>query len=249
MEKFSAKQTPHTVKIFTEVAPKYEFLNTVMTAGMDRRWRHTMLTVCESALSRKPEAALDLATGTGDVARMMAERWPQSRVIGSDPTDAMLDVARKKALEPKMPKRFQQIEWHNGVAEKINLPEHSVEVITIAFGFRNVDEGLRQKACEEACRVLKPGGVFAILELGLPPKGPWRNTYKALLKHGMPRFAGFFGPKDAYEYLAQSVIDFPPPDNVRRMLTRAGFVAFAPRPLSSGMTWLYIGKKPISDIV
>jgi demethylmenaquinone methyltransferase/2-methoxy-6-polyprenyl-1,4-benzoquinol methylase len=239
------EQKPHTVDIFTEVAPNYEFLNKVMTAGLDKSWRKTMLSVCESALGRKPHRALDLATGTGDVARMMALAWPNAEVMGSDPTPAMLEAARVKSADPKAPAPQRKIQWQEGVAERIDCEDASFDVVTIAFGFRNVAEALRHKAAEEAFRVLKPGGVFAILELGIPPKGAWQNVYKVLLKHGMPRFASFFAPKDAYEYLARSVVEFPPPDNVRRLLSKAGFLAFAPRPLTTGMTWLYLGKKPI----
>lgn len=238
-------QKPHTVGIFTEVAPKYELLNSLMTAGRDKSWRRTMLSVCESALGRKPLRAIDLATGTGDVARMMAMSWPQAEITGSDPTAAMLDVARAKAADPQAPAPIRKIRWLEGVAEKINLEDGSADVATIAFGFRNVAEPLRLKAAEEAFRVLKPGGVFAILELGLPPKGAWRGAYSLLLRHGMPRFAGLFGPKDAYVYLARSIAEFPPPENIRRLLTKAGYLAFAPRPLTLGMTWLYVGKKPL----
>lgn len=239
---------PHTVEIFTEVAPKYEFLNALMTAGRDRYWRETLLQVSESALGKKPEVALDLATGTGDVARMMANKWPQTKVIGSDPTAAMLDVAKKKVLLPKAPKNFQKIEWIEGVAEKIELEDASVDVITIAFGFRNVGEGLRLKAAEEALRVLKPGGVFAILELGLPASKAWKPIYKTLLRQGMPRFASLFGPRAAYDYLANSILEFPAPEQVKKLLTKAGFLAFAPRQLTLGMCWLYVGKKPRAEV-
>ncbi len=238
-------QKPHTVDLFTEVAPKYEFLNAIMTAGMDRGWRKTMLSICESALGEKPRATLDLATGTGDVARMMAEKWPQASVMASDPTPAMLEVAKKKSFEKKSPKSHKKIQWLEGVAESIPLEAGSVDVITIAFGFRNVSTELRQKAAEEAYRVLRAGGVFAILELGLPRAKILRGPYSLLLKHGMPRFAGIFAPKGPYEYLAQSILDFPTPDQVKKMLTKAGFLAFAPRPLSTGMSWLYVGKKPV----
>jgi demethylmenaquinone methyltransferase / 2-methoxy-6-polyprenyl-1,4-benzoquinol methylase len=241
------EQKPHTVEIFSEVAPKYEFLNAVMTGGMDKRWRTAMLSVCESALGRKPDQAMDLATGTGDVARMMAERWPNAKVIGSDPTPAMLDLARRKSLEPKAHRAHKKIVWSEGIAERIDTADSSLDVITIAFGFRNVSETLRQKACEEAFRVLKPGGVFAILELGLPRTKPWRPVYTFLLKQGMPRFAGLFAPRGPYDYLAQSVVDFPAPELVKRMLSKAGFLAFAPRPLSGGMCWLYVGKRPAQD--
>lgn len=242
------EQKPHTVGIFTEVAPKYEFLNALMTAGMDKRWRNAMLSVSESALARKPKQTLDLATGTGDVARMMARRWPNAHVTGTDPTPAMLEVARVKSLGEKLPEALKKIEWREGVAERIEAEDNSVDLLTIAFGFRNVAEAQRQQAAEEALRVLRPGGVFALLELGLPRAKAWRGIYKLLLKYGMPRFAGLFSPREPYTYLAQSIIDFPPPENVKRMLAKAGFVAFAPRPLSAGMAWLYVGKKPNQQV-
>ncbi|HEY8279184.1 MAG TPA: ubiquinone/menaquinone biosynthesis methyltransferase [Bdellovibrionota bacterium] len=241
------QQTAHTVEIFSEVAPKYEFLNAVMTAGMDKRWRNSMLEVCESAIGKKPDAALDLATGTGDVARMMADRWPGSKVIGTDPTPAMLEVAKAKALGEKVPRAHRRIDWKEGVAEAITAEDGTLDVVTIAFGFRNVAEDLRQKAAEEAFRVLKPGGVFAILELGLPRGKLSRVIYSFLLKKGMPKFASFFAPRAPYDYLAQSVIDFPAPDQVKKMLSKSGFLAFAPRPLSGGMTWLYVGKRPVIE--
>ena len=102
----------------------------------------------------------------------------------------------------------------------------------------------RQRAVEEAFRVLKPGGVFAILELGLPRGKAVRPVYSLLLKRGMPRFAGLFAPRAPYDYLADSIMAFPPPEQVKKMLAKTGFLAFAPRPLSLGMCWLYMGKRP-----
>ena len=240
--RFAVEKTAQkAVEIFTEVAPKYELLNSLLTAGRDKHWREKMLSVCESALGKKPDTVLDLATGTGDVARMMAMKWNHAHIIGTDPTAAMLQVAQDKS---QLGKKSPNITWKIGVAEKLEFSDASLDLITIAFGFRNVTEGLRQKAVEEAYRVLKPGGVFAILELGMPKSKAWKSVYKLLLKHGMPTFAGLFAPKAPYQYLAQSVAQFPPPDNVRRMLSKAGFLAFVPRPLSTGISWLYIGKKP-----
>ncbi|MGZ3660146.1 MAG: ubiquinone/menaquinone biosynthesis methyltransferase [Bdellovibrionota bacterium] len=240
------EQKPHvpTLELFQEVAPKYEVLNAVMTGGMDKRWRNAMLDVCESALGRKPEVILDLATGTGDVARLMADRWPSSRVIGTDPTPNMLEVARAKASGEKAPRTHRRIDWREGVAESIDSEPRSLDVVTIAFGFRNVPEASRQRAAEEAFRVLKPGGVFMILELGLPRGKLLRPVYRFMLRQGMPRFAGLFAPKGPYAYLAQSIVDFPPPEQVKKILSKAGFLAFAPRPLSAGMCWLYVGKRP-----
>jgi len=236
-----------TLAIFSEVAPQYEFLNAVMTGGMDKRWRNAMLDVCESALGHKPATILDLATGTGDVARLMAERWPSSQVTGSDPTPAMLEVARQKATNEKNPRTHRRIDWIEGVAEKIEAESNSLDVVTIAFGFRNVPEASRQRAAEEAFRVLKPGGVFTILELGLPRGKLLKPLYRFMLKQGMPRFAGLFAPRGPYAYLAQSIVDFPPPEQVKKILAKAGFLAFAPRALSAGMCWLYVGKRPALD--
>lgn len=239
-------QKPHTVEIFTEVAPKYEFLNSLMTAGMDRKWRTTMLDVSEAAIGKKPQDVLDLATGTGDVPRMMAKRWPHAHITGSDPTAAMLEVAKQKAKAKKAPAIFKKISWQEGVAEQLPVENTSLDIITIAFGFRNVAEDKRLAAVQEAYRTLRPGGAFAILELGLPQEEQWKTAYKYLLRFGMPTVAGIFSPKGPYKYLAQSIIDFPPPENIKRMLAKAGFLAFAPRPLSAGMCWLYVGKKPIA---
>ena len=135
-----------TLEIFSEVAPKYEFLNAVMTAGMDKRWRNSMLSVCESALGHKPEAILDLATGTGDVARMMADRWPGARVTGSDPTPAMLEVARSKANSEKTPRTHRRIDWKEGVAEKIDA-EAALRGASLKFKtrFKYIEEQARQQ--------------------------------------------------------------------------------------------------------
>lgn len=236
----------HTVPIFTDVAPKYEFLNSLMTAGQDRIWRQAMLSFAETALGRSPTVTLDLATGTGDVARMMAKRWPKAKVIGTDPTDAMLDEARKNSLKKiSTDPEYQHIHWQNGLAEEINLPDASVDVVTIAFGYRNVSDENKSAARAEALRVLKPGGVFAILELGLPADGVKRRMYRFLLRNAMPRFAGIFGPKSAYDYLARSILEFPEPGRVKHDLETAGFSALTPRALSMGMAWLYLAKKPL----
>lgn len=227
----------NVVEIFTEVAPKYEFLNSLLTAGRDRYWREELLRLSEAALGKTPSQVLDLATGTGDIPRLMQKRWPQADILGTDPTQAMLNVARTKSTQGNL-------RWELGVAEKIEAQDNSLDLITIAFGFRNVAENLRLQAAQEAFRKLRPGGVFAILELGLPEAGPAQKIYRSLLRYGMPIVAGIFAPRGPYKYLAQSICEFPPPDNIRRMLNKAGLVPYSPRPLSGGMCWLYIGKKP-----
>jgi demethylmenaquinone methyltransferase / 2-methoxy-6-polyprenyl-1,4-benzoquinol methylase len=242
------KEPVPTVEVFTEVAPQYEFLNSLMTGGLDRKWRKSLLDQSESALGYSPTSVLDLATGTGDVARLSANRWPNAKITGTDPTPAMLNVARTKSSAHGAPKPTQDIEWREGVAELITLPGNSLDLITIAFGFRNVPAQNRERALMECLRVLKPGGVMSILELGLPEGKLLRAPYGFLLSKGMPLLASFFAPRAPYDYLAQSIHDFPSPGENKKLLSRAGFIPFAPRALSAGMCWLYIGKKPASEL-
>jgi demethylmenaquinone methyltransferase/2-methoxy-6-polyprenyl-1,4-benzoquinol methylase len=236
----------YPVELFTEVAPKYEFLNSLMTAGQDRKWRDALLRAAHAALGEAPLSVLDLACGTGDVARLTASRWPGAQVTATDPNEAMLGEARKRAEEAKKKNpQWQRIIWSLGRAEKIDCEDNHFDLITIAFGFRNVPALERSRALAEALRVLRPGGVLAILELGLPPKGAFHWIYKQMLVHVMPHFAGLFSPKQPYLYLSKSIVDFPLPEQVKQLFLQEGFLPFAPKPLSGGMAWVFIGRKPI----
>lgn len=236
----------HPVELFTEVAPKYELLNSLLTAGQDRKWREALLRASHAALGRPPETVVDLASGTGDVARLIADRWPEARIIATDPNAAMLAEAKKRAVAAqKQYPQWSKIEWELGRAETLQLESDSVDLVTIAFGFRNVPPADRPRALAEAMRVLRPGGVMAILELGLPRPAVARAFYSFLLTNAMPHFAGMFSPKAPYVYLARSVREFPEPNRVKEMLREAGFLPFAPKALSGGMCWLFIGRKPI----
>lgn len=236
------------VAVFDEVAAKYEFLNSVMTAGQDRKWRETLIRASQSALGREPQDILDLASGTGDVPRMMAERWPQAVIVGTDPNENMLAVAKAKSAEGKRRQpNWGRIRWEKGRAEFIDAETDSIDLVSIAFGFRNVPAEARTQALQEIFRVLRPGGVLAILELGLPKPGMARSLYRFLLANAMPHVAGLFSPKEAYKYLAQSIQEFPEPTRVRELLKSSGFLPFAPKPLTGGMCWLFIGRKPLDD--
>ncbi len=223
------------IDLFTKVAPRYELLNTMMTMGQDLKWRRTLLKNAESALGKKPTTVLDLACGTGNIARLAHQWWPQAKIMASDPNQAMLVEAQKK-------KFAASIDWIEGRAEDIEQDSQSMDLITIAFGFRNVEK--REKALQETFRVLKPGGVLAILELGLPHPGISRTIYSALLNKTMPTLAGLLSSKTSYKYLAKSIQEFPEPKAVREMLFQEGFIAFTPFALNLGVSWIFIGKKP-----
>ena len=232
------------IEIFTKVAHRYELLNTLMTAGWDQRWRKALLRAAEKMLGRKPEIVQDLATGTGDLPRLMAKTWPQAKVYGTDPNKAMLDVARTsiEKSEQKNP-YLKNIVLQEGRAEEIQAEEGSFDVISIAFGFRNVPEENRSLALKESFRVLRKGGVLLILELGMPEKLFLRNSYQFLLSGVMPPFASLFSNRSSYDYLANSIIEFPKPKAVKTMMEETGFSSCNYTALSAGMCWLFCGKK------
>lgn len=237
----------HPVELFTDVAPKYELINTILTAGRDRAWRRSILNFAQSAFGgNEPEVVIDLATGTGDFPRLIAKRWRNASVTGTDPNQAMLEQARLsvKNYEKKIPS-LQKVKWEIGRGEQIEAADSSVDLITIGFGFRNVPKESRADCIAEVYRCLKPGGVFAILELGLPRPGIFRRLFVFLLFKVMPHFVGLFSPKDSYEYLAESIYRFPSPEKVKAMLEHAGFIGFAPVALTGGVCWAFIGKKPL----
>ena len=127
------------------------------------------------------------------------------------------------------------------------MADNSTDICSIAFGFRNVPPEARPQCVREAYRILKPGGLFAILELGLPRPGVSRQVYSFLLHKAMPPVAGLFSPRASYDYLAKSIQEFPEPEAVKQSLQQEGFIPFAPKPLSGGMCWLFVGRKPMED--
>ena len=236
----------HPIELFTDVAPRYEWMNTLMTAGRDQAWRRSILNFAQSTLEQKqPSRILDLATGTGDFPRLMAKKWPKAEIIGTDPNQAMLNQAIQSvdSYSKKIPS-LENVRWEIGRGEELNIESESVELVTIGFGFRNISEETRLDCVREVYRCLKPGGAFAILELGMPRPGLFRRFFSLLLFNVMPFFIGLFSPKDSYEYLAESIAKFPEPEKVRSMLELEGFIGFSPVALSGGLCWAFIGKKP-----
>ncbi len=184
----------HPIELFTDVAPRYEWMNTLMTAGRDQAWRRSILNFAQSTLEQKqPSRILDLATGTGDFPRLMAKKWPKAEIIGTDPNQAMLNQAIQSvdSYSKKIPS-LENVRWEIGRGEELNIESESVELVTIGFGFRNISEETRLDCVREVYRCLKPGGAFAILELGMPRPGLFRRFFSLLLFNVMPFFIGLF---------------------------------------------------------
>jgi demethylmenaquinone methyltransferase/2-methoxy-6-polyprenyl-1,4-benzoquinol methylase len=232
-------KTPRRIAgMFDAIAPRYDLLNTVLSAGLDRYWRRRAI---QSLRFTGHETLLDVCTGTGDVALAAARaRNGAGRVVGVDFAGAMLTRALDKAVQARLLGRVHLV---RGDATEIPLPANAVDGATIAFGIRNVARP--EVACRELLRTLKPGGRLAILEFGLPVVPAVRPLYLWYFRHVLPRIGRAVSRHDAaYSYLPASVGAFPWGEAFARLLRGEGFNNVKSRPLSFGIVYLYTATKP-----
>jgi demethylmenaquinone methyltransferase / 2-methoxy-6-polyprenyl-1,4-benzoquinol methylase len=192
--------------MFDRIARVYDRMNSVMTAGMHHRWRER---AAELAEVRPGSTALDVATGTGDLAIALARRGAE--VTGSDFAPAMLELARKKA---------PGLTFEEGDALNLAYPDDSFDAATVGFGARNfadLDRGLREMA-----RVTKPGGKVVVLEITTPRKPPLSWFFQAWFDRVVPMLGRVAGDSDAYTYLPSSVRRFPGPEELAARMAAAG---------------------------
>jgi demethylmenaquinone methyltransferase/2-methoxy-6-polyprenyl-1,4-benzoquinol methylase len=234
-----AQKADKVRRMFAAIAGKYDLNNRLHSLGRDQAWRRFAV---KAASVRPGDTVADIACGTGDLTELFA-RTPASRVIGIDFTPEMLDVARRK-LAARAPETRSKVEYRQGDAQNLDLPDASVDVVSIAFGIRNVADP--RKAIREFARILKPGGRVVILEFDTPRFPPFRwlnNFYSGWL---MPRTATLIaGDKSgAYRYLPKSVGTFMPREALLRSLSAAGLQAPTARPLTLGICTCYRATKP-----
>ncbi|AGL49679.1 dimethylmenaquinone methyltransferase [Thermotoga maritima MSB8] len=216
------------MRLFDRIAEKYDLLNRILSFGMDTKWRKR---VVELILEVNPEKVLDLATGTGDVARLLKRKAPHLEITGLDSSSKMLEIAEK---------RLKDGEFIVGDAHNLPFYDRSFDAITVAFGFRNFSD--RRRVLRECRRVLKRKGRLVILEL-LPPntKRFTGKIYSFYLKTWVPFVGGLFsGDFHAYRYLSTSVLNFLTPDQIVEMMKEEGFeVSF--EPLFFSVAGIFIG--------
>ncbi|MFO0761115.1 MAG: ubiquinone/menaquinone biosynthesis methyltransferase [Byssovorax sp.] len=228
-------------EMFDGIAERYDLLNRIISLGLDQGWRKKTV----RALALGPgKTSLDLATGTGDLALMIAAMFPEAQVIGTDPSKGMLAVATRKA-EGRAP----NVTFRAGDAQQIDLPDRSVDAISMAFGIRNVPD--RPKALREMARVTRPGGRIAILELSEPAPGEgssssWaKSALSAMARfhiHAVvPAVGGLLSGKREYGYLQRSIAAFPPPDHFAAIMDEAGIDVLEVDPLTFGVACLFVG--------
>ena len=222
--------------MFDAIAPRYDLLNHLLSAGLDRRWRDRA--VDELALT--PGArVLDLCTGTADLAIATVRRAANASVIGIDFAGAMLRLGLEKLRRERLTGSIRLV---RGDAAQVPLASSSCDAATIAFGIRNVAEP--RKALAELARVLRPGGRLAILEFGQPRIPGVRTLYAWYFRYLLPLVGRSISRhRSAYSYLPASVGTFPPPAEFSAIIAATGFSQVRAIPLSLGIVYLYIAER------
>ena len=223
-------------RMFAGIAPRYDFLNHMLSLNRDRVWRRRTARALAPRLAGAGSRALDLCCGTADLALELA-RVGQGTVVGSDFVHGMLTRAQEKIRRAEVSLTLVE-------ADALTLPfaNESFDVVTAAFGFRNLAN--YQRGLEEIRRVLKPGGEAGILEFALPRRGLFAAFYRFYFHRVLPWLGGLVsGSRAAYNYLPASVEKFPDSDGFVRWMERAGFRNVRCRLWTGGTVALYLGEK------
>jgi demethylmenaquinone methyltransferase/2-methoxy-6-polyprenyl-1,4-benzoquinol methylase len=229
-------KTPDRIAgMFDAIAPRYDLLNHVLSAGIDKRWRARAVRTLRLTGA---ETLLDVCTGTGDLA-LEGRRQGAARVIGVDFAGAMLSLGLQKVKAAGESRRIALV---RGDAMRLPVPDASVDAASVAFGIRNVQRP--EVACAEMARALRQGGRLAILEFGVPRLPGISTLYLWYFKHLLPLVGRLVsGHGGAYSYLPASVGTFPPPAEFMTMLTQAGFDEVRADALTFGIVYLYTARK------
>jgi demethylmenaquinone methyltransferase/2-methoxy-6-polyprenyl-1,4-benzoquinol methylase len=230
-------KTPSRIAgMFDAIAPRYDLLNHVLSAGLDTRWRNTAV----AALDLQPgSTVLDVCTGTADLAIATARRVPRSSIVGVDFASAMLRLGLGKVRQLGLADRIRLV---RGDATRMPLADRSCDAATIAFGIRNVAEP--ERALAEIARVLRPSGRLAILEFGQPAIPGVRTLYSWYFRYLLPAVGRMVSKHmSAYSYLPASVGTFPPPAEFARTIARHGFSHVSAVSLTFGIVYLYVAER------
>ncbi len=222
-------------QMFDAISGNYDGLNRVISFGVDVKWRKKVLKLVSD---KNPKTVLDIATGTGDLALLMTKTSAE-KIIGLDISAGMLDVGRKKIEAKNLSNKIEML-----LADSENMPfeNNTFDAITVAFGVRNFET--LEKGLSEILRVLKPNGIFVILETSVPEKTPFKQGYQFYSKNILPLIGKLFSKDNsAYQYLSDSASVFPYGEALNNILRKIGFIEVRAMPQTFGVATIYSASK------
>lgn len=244
----SSKVTPYkdsdlnkkeqVTKMFDAISKEYDGLNRVISFGIDVKWRNKVVAIVAET---NPETILDIATGTGDLAINLV-RTNAKKIIGADISEGMLEVGRKKIVAKHLENKIEMV---FGDSENLPFETNTFDAITVAFGIRNFEN--LEKGLSEILRVLKPNGIFVILETSVPEKTPYKQGYKFYTKYILPNIGRLFSrDRSAYSYLSKSASVFPYGETLNNILRNIGFIKVENKPQTFGVASIYTASKAVN---
>ncbi|SFN63532.1 demethylmenaquinone methyltransferase / 2-methoxy-6-polyprenyl-1,4-benzoquinol methylase [Paenimyroides ummariense] len=222
-------------QMFDTISGNYDSLNRMISLGTDQGWRRKVLKMVSDT---NPESILDIATGTGDLAILLSKSNAK-RIVGLDLSAGMLEVGKTKVNALGLQNKIEMIQ---GDSENLPFQDNTFDAITVAFGIRNFEN--LEKGLSEILRVLKPNGIFVILETSVPTKFPFKQGYNFYMKTFMPLMGKVFSKdQKAYEYLSESAKNFPYGEKLNAILQKVGFKNVKHNPQTMGVATIYSASK------
>jgi demethylmenaquinone methyltransferase/2-methoxy-6-polyprenyl-1,4-benzoquinol methylase len=222
-------------QMFDTISGNYDDLNRIISLGIDVKWRKK---VVELVAARQPDSILDIATGTGDLAILMASTSAK-KIIGLDLSVGMLEVGKKKIVNENLDNKIEMVV---GDSENIPYPNDYFDAITVSFGIRNFET--LEKGLAEIHRVLKPNGIFVILETSVPTKFPFKQGYTFYTKFILPSIGKLLSKdNNAYGYLSESAANFPFGEALNNILQKVSFIDCKAMPQTFGVATIYTATK------
>ena len=223
-------------QMFDTISGEYDGLNRVISFGIDQKWRENVVQIVDSV---SPKNILDIATGTGDLAIMFAEKTKAEKIVGLDISEGMLNVGRSKISKKNLDSRIEMVV---GDSEKLPFSDSYFDAITVSFGVRNFET--LETGLSEILRVLKPKGKFVILETSVPTKFPFKQGYLFHSNILLPLIGKLFSKdKKAYGYLSESAANFPYGEKLNNILRKVGFIDVEDQPQTFGVASIYTSSK------
>ena len=222
-------------QMFDNISGNYDGLNRVISLGIDMKWRKKVVALVDE---KNPETILDIATGTGDLVIMMANTSAK-KIIGLDISAGMLEVGKQKIKAKNLTKKIEMV---LGDSENMPYPDNYFDAITVSFGIRNFEN--LEKGLAEIYRVLKPKGIFVILETSVPTKFPFKQVYIFYTKLILPIIGKIFSKdNNAYGYLSESAANFPFGETLNNILHKISFIECKAMPQTFGVATIYTATK------